>query len=726
MATKFITLNKEYIPLPEEFVITMNDRGYNIERSDLRFIKYDKPMFLPNKIVNNGIDFYINYFPNYVSRKTRDSRPLHNVLYFEQYCYAHNINFITLYEKDIVDLGVEHVVDCIIEKMKQISHSKYPENYKISYSLSNKESKICILNDDKYVGFVEYNLSNEIVNYHKWSCSIDPEFWIDDMHNTFFPTVSKYKIRIQPYDYKPIREIYNTNVGLSRAVTNKTIDDKRKIFRSMGIKVIRKVAKNGEERKSVKDKFHWEPNVKKIPSRKLLEKNKIKSYPQLVKKLVDISEEKLNSSAHSHEFDLFHCDKGHKYWAVIREQIDMGCPVCNGDTVISGVNDIVTTHPQYARDWDYENNFPYLPEDVTQGSMREFWWICPKTGGSYICNLNRKMKGAGSPFIKNIKILDGYNDFETLYPNLIPIFSSKNNIRLKDISRMDVSKQFYWECSYCGHQWVRSLSYMITVNGCTYCMGVTKSKSIDEIKIYKYVNSITEQDVYSGDRTLLGNRELDIYIPGMNIAIEYNGVHWHDINILKGNTMYHYDKWNRCKKNNVELYSIWEDMWKNKPELVKTFVHNILYPKNSVNFSHCDLRKVEYCDIENFINENTLYHRTRGNNLYVGVFNKKEKLVDVIGVDNVCEYNILYFYNHARRNVNKNNENIVKNFVNSIYDGDVCLYVENALDKSLDKEYLKKSINVMYFNDIKYIDDLKENIKVTNTIHSYGYHLYRI
>lgn len=72
------------------------------------------------------------------------------------------------------------------------------------------------------------------------------------------------------------------------------------------------------------------------------------------------------------------------------------------------------------------------------------------------------------------------------------------------------------------------------------------------------------------DRTLIGPYEIDILIEDIGLAIEFNGIHWHD----KDNWMDHLGKddvthtecleqfkTNECKNRNITLHHIWEDDW---------------------------------------------------------------------------------------------------------------------------------------------------------------------
>ena len=60
-----------------------------------------------------------------------------------------------------------------------------------------------------------------------------------------------------------------------------------------------------------------------------------------------------------------------------------GCPYFSGKAIWRGFNDLRTTHPELAAEWDYEKN-KLLPDEVRAGSGKKVWWKCKairKSGG---------------------------------------------------------------------------------------------------------------------------------------------------------------------------------------------------------------------------------------------------------------------------------------------------------------------------------------------------------
>ena len=66
----------------------------------------------------------------------------------------------------------------------------------------------------------------------------------------------------------------------------------------------------------------------------------------------------------------------------------------------------------------------------------------------------------------------------------------------------------------------------------------------------------------------LGKQSLDIYIPSLSLAIEYNGIYWHSEHNDRIYKEYHLDKYLKCKENNIDLIHIFEfeslDKWKRR------------------------------------------------------------------------------------------------------------------------------------------------------------------
>ena len=123
---------------------------------------------------------------------------------------------------------------------------------------------------------------------------------------------------------------------------------------------------------------------------------------------------------------------------------------------------------------------------------------------------------------------------------------------------------------------------------CTYCNPLLKHYSCGEKEIVDYIKSIYNKEVIENDRSIIHPYELDIYLPDLRLAIEYNGDYWHanpkfydanDVIIRKTvSQIWKKDeqKINRCIKVGIELLVIWEDDWTNRQDVVKQELLDII------------------------------------------------------------------------------------------------------------------------------------------------------
>ena len=103
-----------------------------------------------------------------------------------------------------------------------------------------------------------------------------------------------------------------------------------------------------------------------------------------------------------------------------------------------------------------------------------------------------------------------------------------------------------------------------------------------EKEVLEFVKSIYSGTIIENDRTQmtpneenkwLENHELDIWIPEIKVAIEYNGTYWHTLsNVIESD----YFKRIQCESKGIRLVSISEDEWINDIESCKEKLKKIV------------------------------------------------------------------------------------------------------------------------------------------------------
>jgi hypothetical protein len=100
-------------------------------------------------------------------------------------------------------------------------------------------------------------------------------------------------------------------------------------------------------------------------------------------------------------------------------------------------------------------------------------------------------------------------------------------------------------------------------------------QSKEEIELVEYIKTIYKNEIQTSVRGLIPKNEIDIYLPNLNIAIEYNGLYWHS---EKGGRFedYHMNKMKQCNNKGIRLIQIFSDEWINKKEIVKSKLNSII------------------------------------------------------------------------------------------------------------------------------------------------------
>lgn len=149
------------------------------------------------------------------------------------------------------------------------------------------------------------------------------------------------------------------------------------------------------------------------------------------------------------------------------------------------------------------------------------------------------------------------------------------------------------------------------------------TRSSAEVEIFDFLKSILNCEIEQGNRSVLGGKELDLYIKDKNLAIEYCGLYWHSNKFR--NNIYHKEKYNICKKQNIKLITIFEDEWVENKELIKIKLEHILKinKQKRIFARNCVLNIINTKEKTEFYNK---YHIQKDGNssINIGIFHKNE------------------------------------------------------------------------------------------------------
>lgn len=218
-------------------------------------------------------------------------------------------------------------------------------------------------------------------------------------------------------------------------------------------------------------------------------------------------------------------------------------------------------------------------------------------------------------------------------------------------------------------------SYHLSGNGCQQCAQEMK-ESASEREIYQFVAENYGGIVMRNYRKILsGNRELDIYLPSLKLAIEFDGLFWHS---TKNDTPtnYHLDKTNECKNKGIRLIHIFEDEWIYKREIVKSNILKLLNSNkiNKINSSDCLISEVSITESKLFLEENSIEESNDFDTSY-GLYHNGE-FVSVMCFNG---NNIVNFCHKLNTEVVVGMETILKYFISK--------YNTNSITFSIDKRW---------------------------------------
>ena len=161
-----------------------------------------------------------------------------------------------------------------------------------------------------------------------------------------------------------------------------------------------------------------------------------------------------------------HC--GHEWTAEIRARVKgTGCPYCSNNKIMPGFNDLATVHPDLAKEWS-PRNLPWTPDQAPAGANRMAWWKCDK-GHEWQTLISTRAGGSKCPYCSGIRLLKGFNDLKTRFPQLAEEWSEKNLPLLPEDINEKSRLNVWWKCSTCGYEWQSVVHTRVHGGACPVC-----------------------------------------------------------------------------------------------------------------------------------------------------------------------------------------------------------------------------------------------------------------
>lgn len=190
-------------------------------------------------------------------------------------------------------------------------------------------------------------------------------------------------------------------------------------------------------------------------------------------------------------------------------------------------------------------------------------------------------------------------------------FCQNNNLNFVSSEEEFINGKEIFVCPKCNQTFHRPHKYFnreIYPNRTELCQNCSNSNPIsnEELKI-RMILEKHNIDFESNNREILNGKELDIYIPDHQIAIEINGLYYHSE--LKGiDKQYHLHKTLECERQGIQLLQFWDYEVNNKLEIVEDIIKsklNLLQKK--IGARELKIELVDSKRAKEFMNTNHLH-----------------------------------------------------------------------------------------------------------------------
>lgn len=281
----------------------------------------------------------------------------------------------------------------------------------------------------------------------------------------------------------------------------------------------------------------------------------------------------------------FVCPEGHRWSGVIATEVKKQngyCPPCSGYVVNPGVNDMKTLFPRHASYWNVAKNGP-LSDSVSPESHESKHWVCP-LGHEFEREIRLYCKSdVPCPVCSGKKLLSGFNDLETLYPEVAKEWHpTLNGTQTPRDTHPFTNEKKWFQCSR-GHSWRTVPSERFRPDGATGCPECAAARFVSkgEQEVADFVRSLglsVRQSVRSvlPKPSSLRFWEVDILVEEQKVAIEFNGLYYHSDRWPNRGSDYHFQKHLAAQEAGYLLIQIWEDDWKRRRPIVESMLRNKL------------------------------------------------------------------------------------------------------------------------------------------------------
>lgn len=274
--------------------------------------------------------------------------------------------------------------------------------------------------------------------------------------------------------------------------------------------------------------------------------------------------------------------------------------------------------------------------------------------------------------------------------------------------------EFTFQCK-CGHLYKITPGLYhgrlkIKTEICTICNPYHSNISPNENFVYDFIKENYDGEIIKSDRTVLGGKELDIYLPELKLAFEYNGLYWH--NELYKDKNYHWNKTETCSNMGIQLIHIYSDSWLYKQDIIKSIILNKIGKSSIKIFARkCEIRELSDNQIiRDFLDQNHIQGAINSS-IKLGLFYDNElisvmifgkKRIFMNSQSNDGEYELLRYCNKLNYNIVGGASKLFSYFLKHYKFNEIITYADRSYSQGdlygkLGFEFVKKTQPNYYY-----------------------------
>lgn len=294
-----------------------------------------------------------------------------------------------------------------------------------------------------------------------------------------------------------------------------------------------------------------------------------------------------------------------------------GCPVCEKKRAVAKATQKITrSHEEWVTILAEKNPNIEVLGRIVNGQTK-VQCLCRVCGHKWSVQPRALKNGEGCPLCGRLKMAQS----KTLSHEEHVAAITKVNPNIEILGEITNNfEKVPCRCAICGHEWDPIPNNLKRGSGCPKCANASVSKPEQEIadlikswcpdlEVQRNVRglipdfTVTFKKDFGGKKTV-HNAELDLYIPERNLAIEYNGMYWHDKK-AKGQ-YYHCHKRKACDAVGIRMFTIWEADWQDerKRPIIERYLKNALGVRSerTVYARKCVIKPVPQDEYRAFMN----------------------------------------------------------------------------------------------------------------------------